>query len=317
MPVRVCRGDAVQVMVAMSGGVDSSVAAALLVEAGHDVTGITLRLWGGPSDSGCCSVGDVEDARRVAAQLGVPHYVFDEADEFEAHVVEPYAAAHAVGATPNPCVACNRHLKFGRLLDRARALGVDALATGHHARVRRGDDGVVRLLRAVDAAKDQSYVLVGLTQDRLASVRFPVGDLTKAEVRARAAALGLRTADKPESMDVCFVARADRVAFVEARVGVEHGAPAAVRAHAGQHRRKGEARLDPVAFSGGEEVALEGERDVPSGEVARLVAARHGGEADAPDIDGRVYIRGKLPIGEFAKVRIIGHTDYDLIGEPC
>jgi tRNA-specific 2-thiouridylase len=223
MPVRVCRGDAVQVMVAMSGGVDSSVAAALLVEAGHDVTGVTLRLWGGPSDSGCCSVGDVEDARRVAAQLGVPHYVFDEADEFEAHVVEPYAAAHAVGATPNPCVACNRHLKFGRLLDRARALGVDALATGHHARVRRGDDGMVRLLRAVDAAKDQSYVLVGLTQDRLASVRFPVGDLTKAEVRARAAALGLRTADKPESMDVCFVARADRVAFVEARVGARPG----------------------------------------------------------------------------------------------
>ena len=139
------RGDAVQVMVAMSGGVDSSVAAALLADAGHDVTGVTLRLWGGVSDSGCCSVGDVEDARRVAAQLGVPHYVFDEADEFEARVVAPYVRAYDAGATPNPCVACNRELKFGRLLDRARALGFDALATGHHARVRRGADGVVRL----------------------------------------------------------------------------------------------------------------------------------------------------------------------------
>ncbi len=207
----------------MSGGVDSSVAAALLVDAGHEVTGVTLRLWGGASDSGCCSVGDVEDARRVAAQLGVPHYVFDEADEFEARVVAPYAEAYGAGATPNPCVACNREFKFGRLLARARALGFDALATGHHARVRRDDDGVVRLLRAVDPAKDQSYVLVGLDQERLGWVRFPVGEMAKAEVRARAGALGLRTADKPESMDVCFVARSDRVAFVEARVGARPG----------------------------------------------------------------------------------------------
>jgi len=211
-------------MVAMSGGVDSSVAAALLAEAGHDVTGVTLRLWGGVSDSGCCSVGDVEDARRVAAQLGVPHYVFDEADEFTARVVDPYVRAYDAGATPNPCVACNREMKFGRLLDRARLLGFDALATGHHARVRRGDDGVVRLLRAVDPGKDQSYVLVGLTQRELGDLRFPVGELTKAEVRARATAIGLRTADKPESMDVCFVARRDRVGFVEARMGARPGA---------------------------------------------------------------------------------------------
>jgi tRNA-specific 2-thiouridylase len=210
-------------MVAMSGGVDSSVAAALLAEAGHDVTGVTLRLWGGGSDSGCCSVGDVEDARRVAAQLGVPHYVFDEADEFEARVVDPYVRAYGSGVTPNPCVACNRELKFGRLLDRARALGFDALATGHHVRVRRGDDGVVRMLRACDLAKDQSYVLVGLTQRELAHLAFPVGELTKATVRARAAALGLRTASKPESMDVCFVGRRERVEFVEARVGSRPG----------------------------------------------------------------------------------------------
>ncbi len=212
-----------QVMVAMSGGVDSSVAAALLTDAGHDVTGVTLRLWGGMADSGCCSVGDVEDARRVAAQLGVPHYVFDEAEEFEARVVAPYVQAYDDGATPNPCVACNQELKFGRLLDRARALGFDALATGHHARVRRGDDGLVRLTRAADAAKDQSYVLVGLTQRELGHLVFPVGELTKTEVRARATAAGLRTADKPESMDVCFVARRDRVEFVEARTGARPG----------------------------------------------------------------------------------------------
>ncbi|MFM8304386.1 MAG: tRNA 2-thiouridine(34) synthase MnmA [Actinomycetota bacterium] len=210
-------------MVAMSGGVDSSVAAALLAEAGHDVNGVTLRLWGGKSDSGCCSAGDVEDARRVAAQLGVPHYVFDEADEFEARVVAPYVDAYDCGATPNPCVACNRELKFGRLLDRARALGFDALATGHHARIRRSDDGTVRLARARDAAKDQSYVLVGLTQRELRHLAFPVGALTKAEVRARAGAAGLRTAEKPESMDVCFVTRRERVAFVEARTGARPG----------------------------------------------------------------------------------------------
>ena len=166
------RGDRVQVMVAMSGGVDSSVAAALLADAGHDVTGVTLRLWGGVSDSGCCSVGDVEDARRVAAQLGVPHYVFDEADEFEARVVDPYVAAYDDGATPNPCVACNQELKFGRLLDRARALGFDALATGHHARLRRDDDGIVRRRSGrATPHKDQSYVLVGLTQRELPASR--------------------------------------------------------------------------------------------------------------------------------------------------
>lgn len=213
-----------QVMVAMSGGVDSSVAAALLADAGHDVTGVTLRLWGGETDSGCCSVGDVEDARRVAAQLGLPHYVFDETEEFGARVVDPYVHAHRVGTTPNPCVACNRELKFGRLLDRARALGFDALATGHHARIRRDDQGVARLLRACDEAKDQSYVLVGLTQRELAHLVLPVGELTKAQVREQAHARGLRTAAKPESMDVCFVARRDRVAFVESRAGARPGA---------------------------------------------------------------------------------------------
>jgi tRNA-specific 2-thiouridylase len=176
-------------------------------------------------------VGDVEDARRVAAQLDLPHYVFDYADEFDERVVSPYVRAYAEGRTPNPCVACNQHLKFGRLLERAEILGFDALATGHHARLRAADDGTVHLIRAVDRAKDQSYVLVGLRQHELRRLQFPVGELTKAEVRARAEALGLRTAHKPESMDVCFVARRDRVDFVESRVGAAPGAIVDVDGH--------------------------------------------------------------------------------------
>jgi tRNA-specific 2-thiouridylase len=202
----------------MSGGVDSSVAAALLVEQGHDVTGVTLRLWGGESDSGCCSVGDVEDARRVAAQLGIPHYVFNLADHFDRAVVDPYVDGYAAGSTPNPCVECNRSIKFGVLLDRADALAFDAVATGHHARIHRGSDGAYRLLRGVDDAKDQSYVLYMLGQRELARTLLPIGGLMKADVRAHAARLGLRTAAKPESMDVCFITRGGRRGFLDERV---------------------------------------------------------------------------------------------------
>jgi tRNA-specific 2-thiouridylase len=205
------------VLVAMSGGVDSSVAAALLVEQGYDVTGATLRLWGGESDSGCCSVGDVEDARRVAAQLAVPHYVLNLAEAFEADVVSPYVSEHAAGRTPNPCVECNRSIKFGALLERAEALGFDALATGHHARIVTGDDGTHRLRRGADAGKDQSYVLYMLTQRELARTVLPIGHLTKREVREHAARLGLRTAAKPESMDVCFITRGGRRRFLDER----------------------------------------------------------------------------------------------------
>jgi tRNA-uridine 2-sulfurtransferase len=210
-----------RVLVAMSGGVDSSVAAALLREQGHDVVGVTMKLWGGASDSGCCSVADVDDARRVAQQLGIDHWVFAFTDDFEAHVVEPYVAAHAAGRTPNPCIECNRRLKFDRLLRRADQLGFDAVATGHHAQIVESAEGRRRLRRGVDRAKDQSYVLYVLGRVELTRCLFPIGRLTKAEVRARAAALGLRTADKPDSQDVCFVlATGGRRAFLEPRIGL-------------------------------------------------------------------------------------------------
>jgi tRNA-specific 2-thiouridylase len=204
-------------MVMMSGGVDSSVTAALLRDDGHDVTGVTLKLWGGESDSGCCSVADVEDARRVAAQLDFPHYVFNFSDGFDAKVVAPYAAAYEHGRTPNPCVDCNRTMKFGRALERARQLGFDAVATGHHARVVETREGLA-IGRGADAAKDQSYVLYMLDQEQLRRTLLPVGELTKAEVRQRAAALGLRTAAKPESMDVCFITKGGRESFLGSRI---------------------------------------------------------------------------------------------------
>ncbi|MDQ2726321.1 MAG: tRNA 2-thiouridine(34) synthase MnmA [Actinomycetota bacterium] len=213
-----------RVLVAMSGGVDSSVAAALLAAEGHHVVGATMKLWGGPSDSGCCSVGDVDDARRVAQQLGIVHHVFNFSADFDRHVVEPYVEAHRKGLTPNPCVACNRHLKFDRFFERSRQLGFDAMATGHHARIELDDDGRGRLVRGADNAKDQSYVLHMLDQAHLSRVMLPVGEMTKAEVRARAAALGLRTAAKPDSQDVCFISSTGgRRAFLGERMALRPG----------------------------------------------------------------------------------------------
>lgn len=212
------------VLVAMSGGVDSSVAAALLVEAGHDVTGVTMKLWGGDSDTGCCSVSDVDDARRVAQQLDIAFHVFNFGDGFATHVVDPYVRAHAEGTTPNPCIECNRHLKFDALLRRADALGFATVATGHHARIVPGPNGIRRLARGADAAKDQSYVLHMLDQGQLARVVLPLGHLTKDEVRAHAARLGLRTATKPDSQDVCFItSTGGRATFLGDRIPLRPG----------------------------------------------------------------------------------------------
>lgn len=208
-----------KVMLAMSGGVDSSVAGALLLEQGHEVVGVTMRLWGGHSDSGCCSVADVDDARRVAQQLDIDHLVFNFGDDFDAHVVAPYVDAHAAGLTPNPCIECNRHVKFDRLAERAELLGFDAVATGHHARIGRRSDGRYTLERGADRAKDQSYVVHMLDQSQLARTLFPVGHLDKAEVRRMAVELGLRTADKPDSQDVCFISSTGgRETFLGSRI---------------------------------------------------------------------------------------------------
>ena len=211
------------VMVMMSGGVDSSVAAALLLEAGLDVVGVTMKLWGGPSDTGCCAVSDVDDARRVADRLGIEHHVFNFGDDFERDVVGPYVADHAAGRTPNPCIECNRHIKFGRLLRRADALGFATVATGHHARVVPTAAGP-RLGRGTDAAKDQSYVLHMLDRDVLARLLLPVGVMTKADVRRLAAELGLRTATKPDSQDVCFITdEHGRAPFLGDRIALRPG----------------------------------------------------------------------------------------------
>lgn len=214
-----------KVLVALSGGVDSSVAAAELLKTGHEVVGITMRLWGGQSDTGCCSIADVDDARRVAQQLDIDHLVFNFTDDFNSHVVDPYVHAHRDGLTPNPCIECNRHLKFERLSERADLLGFDAVATGHHARIVRWGEGgdAWYVARGEDAAKDQSYVVHMLPQRELARTLFPIGHLTKAQVRERANALGLRTAAKPDSQDVCFITAqhgtvGGRAAFLGSRI---------------------------------------------------------------------------------------------------
>lgn len=283
-----------KVMVAMSGGVDSSVAAALLAEAGHEVVGVTMKLWGGASDTGCCSVSDVDDARRVCDHLSIEHHVFNFGEEFNQKVVAPYVADHQAGRTPNPCVECNRHIKFDRLLKRAEALGFDAVATGHHARIVQvpegageekvgeekvgeeevadevraasgngldllkgdvSDQGVSaqesgaprlasyrgqtelrsqvvsaeesgalrltrpRLARGADAAKDQSYVLWMLSETQLERLLLPVGEMTKQQVREAAERLGIRTAQKPDSQDVCFITRSEgRKSFLQERI---------------------------------------------------------------------------------------------------
>ena len=253
-------------VVAMSGGVDSSVAAALTAEerGPGSVVGIALRLTSSPDSSpgssaeesgqgaglppdaarksrSCCAPDDLLDARRAAATAGIRFFVYDAQERFRAEVIDPFVAAYARGETPNPCVRCNDHVKFDWLLSRARRLGADSLVTGHYARIEQRE-GRFALLRAADAAKDQSYFLHGLTQEALSLVRFPLGQMTKTEVRAQARARGLPNADKPESMEVCFVGGAGLGGYLEGQ-----GIPAArgeivdlagrpVGEHAGIHR---------------------------------------------------------------------------------
>jgi len=207
-------------LVAMSGGVDSSVAAALMLDQGYDVIGVTLKQWEGVSGqmplAGCCTVSDAEDARRVAAQLDVPYYVLDYVDEFTEKVVDHFGEMYAAGKTPNPCIECNRRVRFSVLLERTRALGCDVLVTGHHARIRHDADGY-HLVKAADGTKDQSYVLHMLGQDDLARVRLPIGEMTKVRVREYAAGMGLRTAAKPDSQDLCFVGEGSYRDFIRSR----------------------------------------------------------------------------------------------------
>jgi tRNA-specific 2-thiouridylase len=206
-------------IVAMSGGVDSSVAAALLARQGHRVIGVTLRLLQKETGFGCGgSNRDIDDARAVCAQLGVPHYVLDFSKTFGEKIMDPFVASYAAGETPNPCVGCNRFVKFSALLDKAKALGAHGVATGHYAQVRRVSDGQGErygLFRAADLTKDQSYVLHNLGQEQLKHLVFPVGHLAKNEVREIAASLNLKTAGKPDSQEICFVPGADTAAFLK------------------------------------------------------------------------------------------------------
>jgi len=214
-----------RVAVAMSGGVDSSLAAALLLQQGHEVVGLTMQLWPRereedmpPAVRGCCGLDAIDSARRVARHLGIRHYVLNLRETFERFVIDPFCDDYAEGRTPNPCIRCNTFVKFGPLLHRAREIGCDQLATGHYARVLHDDRlGRWKLLRGVDRAKDQSYSLYGLTQDQFAHALFPLGELTKAQTRRKAAELKLPAADRAESQEICFISGEDYRHYLERR----------------------------------------------------------------------------------------------------
>jgi tRNA-uridine 2-sulfurtransferase len=277
-----------RIVVGMSGGVDSSVAAALVVEAGHEAVGVTMRVWGRGDGAepvsrfgSCCGSEAVDDARRVAERLGIPYYLLNMAEEFDRAVIGPFAAAYARGRTPVPCVACNADLKFGSLLARAQAWEASAVATGHYARLGRdARTGRFTLHRARDRRKDQSDFLWPLTQRQLAAARFPVGELTKDEVREHARRLGLATADKPDSQEICFVPDGDYRGFLRRRdattfrpgaivdvVGRELGRHAGIAGFTiGQRRGLGLATSRPLYV-----VDLDAETDrVTVGEAADL-----------------------------------------------
>ncbi|HET8583236.1 MAG TPA: tRNA 2-thiouridine(34) synthase MnmA [Jatrophihabitans sp.] len=258
-----------RVLAAMSGGVDSAVAAARAVDAGHAVTGVHLALSAAPATlrhgaRGCCTIEDAHDARRAADVLGIPFYVWDLAERFRADVIDDFVAEYAAGRTPNPCLRCNDKIKFAALLDRALALGFDALVTGHHARLVDG-----RLLRSVDAAKDQSYVLAVCSREQLAHALFPLGDSTKAQVRAEAAARGLAVADKPDSHDICFIADGDTRGFLSRQLGAQDGpiVDAVSGAELGRH-------AGSFGFTVGQRRGLNLTRPAPDGDPRYVLAIR-------------------------------------------
>jgi tRNA-specific 2-thiouridylase len=299
------------IAVAMSGGVDSSVAAALLQEAGNEVVGLTLQLWPKAAADldrhhGCCSLDAVEDARRVASRLGIPYYVIDVQEEFQRRVVEPFLDAYRGGRTPNPCIACNDEVKFDLLLQRARSIGADALATGHYARVRPDGRGGLALLRAADPGKDQSYVLYGLGQEQLRMVRFPLGDWHKPAVREKARALGLVTADKPDSVEICFVAGADyrelvakRAPAAEAEGEVRHVDGTVLGSHRGVWRytvgqRSGISSL-PRGIVGPLFVV-----DIDPASRVVTVGPREALGRERVDVEDLTFVAGSAPADEFA-----------------
>jgi tRNA-uridine 2-sulfurtransferase len=296
-----------RVLAAMSGGVDSAVAAARAAEAGHDVTGVHLALSSNPSSyrtgaRGCCTLEDARDARRAADVIGIPFYVWDMAERFHQDVVQDFVAEYARGNTPNPCLRCNEKIKFAAVLDRAVALGFDVVCTGHHARLDpappgrdnaaadRAGHGATRLRRSVDDAKDQSYVLAVLTGEQLARAMFPLGESTKEQVRAEAAERGLAVADKPDSHDVCFIADGDTRKFLRGHLGEAPGsivdqAGHVVGSHDGTHgftvgQRKG-LRIGTPAQDGRPRYVLDIEP------VSRTVTVGPAAALDVLDIEAR------------------------------
>jgi tRNA-specific 2-thiouridylase len=306
-----------RVLAAMSGGVDSAVAAARAVDAGHDVTGVHLALARNPQTyrsgaRGCCTLEDARDARRAADVIGIPFYVWDMADEFHASVVDDFVAEYAAGRTPNPCLRCNEKIKFAAVLDRAVALGFDAVVTGHHARL--GPDGLLR--RSVDLAKDQSYVLAVLTRDQLDRSMFPLGDSTKTQVRAEAAHRSLAVAEKPDSHDICFIADGDTRGFLAARLGdapgeIVDGASGEV---VGQH-------AGAFGFTVGQRKGLNLTRPAPDGRpryvlsitpVTNTVTVGPAEALDVSTVEGQrpVWTGGPAPTGPVeCEVQLRAHGD--------